>query len=78
MLKVYKCIKEFYVDSYDESWCSADDYMTVEVGSRWMHTPDDNFIGGDVHLVNMEDFSWIEISFSDLDNYFIEDGEVDE
>ena len=68
----YKCIETFKFPNFcyemDES---KEQYVTVEAGSIW-EISDNNYIGGDIHLKNDDDLSWIEIGQERFDTYFKE------
>ena len=68
----YKCIKTFSFPNFCyEADESKEQYITVEAGSIW-EISDNNYIGGDVHLENDDDLSWIEIEQERFDTYFKE------
>lgn len=69
----YKCKKEFWLPmSDDNGFINESEQALVPIGSVWY--PDDaNIIGGEVHLECMsgcEDLGWIEITATDLSDYF--------
>ena len=72
----YKCIKELYIDDYDEDGFATGGWSVIPVGSIW--EADENpyrIIGGNdtVHLdlvTNKPKSQWIEILGSTLQKYF--------
>ena len=69
---MYKCIKGFSLEKYDEDGFTVDgEYMVVNEGSIWHIPGDKNYrlIDGDIRLENDEDV-WIEISNETLAESF--------
>lgn len=78
---MYECIKELYLDKYDDDGFLEDGYMSVPVGSKWQMCDFDEFplyIGGanSVHLEriwktkNTKTHPWIEIDKDTLKEHF--------
>lgn len=71
----YKCIKEMYIQKYDDDGFIIDnEYMVVPVGSIWERDDRTNIMGGDVHLESIEnknDYGWIEITVDHLKENFV-------
>lgn len=71
-MKRYKCIKPFYVDSYDaDGFLIENDSTLIEEGkiceldeSRY------TMIGGEVHLDSIDNDLWLEISKEHLEECF--------
>lgn len=66
----YICIKEFFVPKYDGDGFDSGEYMTIEKGSMWLSDDTVDYIGGEIHLDNLGNGDWIEISFDTLHEYF--------
>ena len=77
---MYECIKELYLDIYDDDGWREDGYMHVPVGSKWMIMSDEFplYIGGadSVHLERVwktkktKTHPWIEIDKDTLKEHF--------
>ena len=63
----YKCIRSF---SFENDNFDGPDFVTATKGTIWS-IGDDDFVGGEVHLDNETDESWIEIGLDDLGKYFL-------
>lgn len=72
----YKCIKEMCLPK-----CGGDgfeipnEYGFVAAGSIWERDDRISFTGGDVHLDSLNDdsdFGWLEITFEDLKENFVQ------
>lgn len=70
--QLYECIKGFSLPLWDsDNDCFYDnETKEVEKGSVWEVINGSSIIGGEAHLENVEDLSWIEISNDDLNAYF--------
>lgn len=69
----YKCIKEIWLEKYDEHCFSTGEYNCVPIGSTWMREDDSNLLGGEVHLEcvgGADGFGWIEVTEEDLRQHF--------
>ena len=62
-LKKYRCIKRFYLDSYDgNGFVLNEEGLVVDRGSTWILQEDSyRFIDGEIRL-EQEDGTWIELS----------------
>lgn len=77
MLKMrYKCIKELYIDEYDEDGFSTGGWFSIPVGSIW-EIDDSGYkiVGGNdtVHLnlvTEQPKYQWLEILDSTLKEHF--------
>ena len=67
----YKCIKEFEYEVYDDYGFPTGEYKTVKVGTVW-EVSSENYIGGEIHLDNIDVLDWIEISRETLKEFFRE------
>lgn len=71
MEKVYKCIKEFSVDLYDEyENLLENECKIITIGSEWERCEFASL--SDVRLDSLEDGSWLEIREDTLQEYFVE------
>ena len=69
----YKCIKNLYIDKYDEDGFSTDEWFFVTVGSIWKVDNDTPKIIGDNDTVRLvSEYKWIEILKSTLSEHFEE------
>ena len=72
----YKCIKELYIDDYDEDGFATGGLSVIPVGSIWeVDESSCRIVGGNdtVHLdlvTNKPKSQWIEILGSTLQKYF--------
>ena len=71
----YKCIKELYIDEYDEDGFSTGGWFSIPVGSIWeVDDSEHKIVGGNdtVHLdlVTEHKHQWIEILRSTLEDSF--------
>lgn len=76
---MYECVKELYLDKYDESGFRKDGYIHIPIGSKWQTDYEyPLFIGGvnSVHLdrvwksKNAKTWQWIEIDEDTLKEHF--------
>lgn len=67
----YECVQEFQVDKYDEDDNNVIGTMKVEKGSRW-ELGNHHIIDGEIHLDNLDNAEWLEISKETLKSYFKE------
>ena len=72
---MYKCVKDFNIETYDEDGFSTEKFSVIKSGTEWERNDYTNIIGGDVHLDSVDGSQWIEISNETLKNYFIESEE---
>lgn len=72
---MYKCIRDFNVETCDEDGFPTDKFFVIKSGTEWERNNYTNIIGGDVHLDSVDDSRWIEISYDTLKDYFIESEE---
>ena len=69
----YKCIKNLYIDKYDEDGFSTGEWFFVTVGSIWEVDNDTPKIIGDNDTVRLvSEYKWIEILKSTLLEHFEE------
>lgn len=69
----YRCKKSFVVDEYDGDGFLIENSQTViEEGSIYELGKNGTIIGGEIHLDNIEDGSWLEITKEALEEYFEE------
>lgn len=66
----YICIKEFFVHKCDGDGFDTGEYMAIEKGSMWLSDDTVDYIGGDIHLDNLGNGDWIEISWNTLHENF--------
>lgn len=66
----YRCINSFTVDRYDGNGFTTDGFTEISRNSIWERDDEMNIIGGAIHLDNPETMEWLEISKSDLEEYF--------
>lgn len=74
-MKQYKCIKDLYIDEYDEDGFATGGWNVVPSGSVWnMNENSCRIVGGDdtVHLDSDTELQWIEVLSSTLHKYFEE------
>lgn len=70
---MYKCTKAFLIPEYDEDGAISEQEMIIEKGTVWkLDDPNQNFIGGEIRLVNPISRGWLEISEETLNEYFEE------
>jgi len=69
---VYECIKDFYVDLVDgNGFVEKEDGSYVRKGSMWGIVNNSiNVIGAEIHLGNLTELEWIEISKKRLESHF--------
>jgi len=70
---MYKCIKGFSIEKYDDDGFTIEgEYEVVEEGSIW-HIPEDKdyrFLGGEIRLENNK-LAWIELSKESIEKCFV-------
>ncbi|MDO5391006.1 MAG: hypothetical protein Q4F24_07980 [Eubacteriales bacterium] len=68
-MKKYKCKKSFSVDSYDaDGFLIPNNEKIVEEGEVYeLDESERTIIGGEVHLDNLADGSWLEITREHFD-----------
>lgn len=66
--EVYKCIKEFVLDKYEDDEALENEHYIVPVGSTWELSGYAHM--NDIRLVS--ELGWIEIDFESLESLFIE------
>lgn len=73
-MKQYKCIKSFCVDKYDDDgFMIENDPMVIEEGNIYeLDESGHTMIGGEVHLDDIDNGSWLEITKEHLKEYFDE------
>lgn len=71
---VYKCIKDFTLEKYDDHGFPTGEYMTINKGSKWRIDKKTNIIGGEIHLDDVESEQWIEIPKETFQSFFINNG----
>lgn len=69
---MYRCIKDFNIEKYDEHCFPTGEYSVIESGTEWEIDDDVDMIGGNVHLEKVYGTEWIEISYDTLNEYFEE------
>lgn len=74
---MYKCIKSFSVDRYDDDGFLMDgEYEIVEEGTLWGLDEDcHKIIGGEVRLTK-NFWTWLEIPKESLEEYFVKVGDI--
>lgn len=74
-MKIYECIKGFSIEECDDNGRTLEDYyMDVAEGSKWKCDTEDNFrvIGGEVLLISLAEYAWLELTQEHLQEYFKE------
>lgn len=72
-MKKYRCKKSFVADECDaDGFLIENSQMVIEEGSIYELDENSNILGSEVHLDNIEDGSWLEITKKDLEEYFEE------
>lgn len=73
-MKKYRCIKSFSVDTYDEDgFLIPNKEKVVEVGSVYnLDESGSTIIGGEIHIDNYDDSSWLELSKESFEELFEE------
>lgn len=73
---MYKCVKYICIPKVDGDGFETEEVMDIEKGTVWERMSID-FIGGEVHLEDVDECRWIEISFDTLKECFEEVSEND-
>ena len=69
----YKCKKTFLLDRYDDDGFYVEDYQQVNEGELFeLCTDPFRVIDGEIRLVGINNFQWLEISKETLAMYFEE------
>ena len=75
---IYECIKEFYVEKYDDDGFHMDyEPMVIEKGSKWQADAGNYRIVGGRDSIHLDKISgnakeWLEITKDTLEKYFKE------
>lgn len=73
-MKKYRCIKDFSVQECDgDGFEMENSYKNIEKGATYtLDESGHTIIGGEIHLDNIQDGSWLEIGRERLSEYFEE------
>lgn len=79
--KIYRCRERFCVELYDDDGFSIPNKeKVIEAGEEYiLDETGGTIIGGEIHLDNVGDSSWVELSKAEFKRLFevVEDGDSD-
>lgn len=62
--------EDYYLDEYDDDGFSTGGWFCINKDTEWEIDPEENFIGGAIHLYGLFTNQWIEISEETFRNKF--------